>query len=184
MVILLHLSRVRLKACLVGNQKGGEHEKELRKESSWRGGGRGSVELSNISCKVGLGSEAWRIGLHKRRWFLFPWSFSLSLCSRPSPFFFSLLLHPSILPSPRGWSKRMTVRQCPASPSGRVIILSGAKSLPPLARQTCHTQREKEAEREERRIKWYKEGDSEWRRQGPNKGLRWCTQISESRGCL
>lgn len=72
MVILLHLSRVRLKACLVGNQKGGEHEKELRKESSWRGGGRGSVELSNISCKVGLGSEAWRIGLHKRRWFLFP----------------------------------------------------------------------------------------------------------------
>lgn len=147
MVLLLHLSRVRLKACLVGNQKGGEHAKELRKESSWRGGGQGSVELSNISCKVGLRSEAWKIGLHKRRWFL-PLSPSPShLLLSPHPLFFLYFItRPSLSPHCRS-EELMTVRQCPASPSGRVIILSSTKSLPPLARQTCHTPREKEGER-------------------------------------
>lgn len=78
--IFTPLLKVELTSCLVGNWKGGEPEKDQRKESSLRG----SKELSNISCKVGLV----RLGLHKRRWFLFPSSFSLLLCSFTSPFFF------------------------------------------------------------------------------------------------
>lgn len=137
MVVLLHpLHKVQLKPSSVGNPKGGGSEKELRKESSWRG----SVELSNISSKADLV----RLGLYKRGG-----SPSLKLLSLflPFCFFFFLISPPSILPSPHGGSKYMTVRQCPASPSGRVIILCGLKSLPPLARQTCHTQREKETEK-------------------------------------
>lgn len=104
------------------------------------------------------------------------------------PFFFNSFISQSRLPpSPHGWSKGMTVRQCPASPSGRVIILSSAKSQPPIARQTCHTCRGKRRKRKKGKmgIKLIRnQSTALWQTQAANKRLSFCTETKGRWACV